>query len=298
MSVLDSALNHLQVNTGKMTPRERMIAALTHRVPDRIPGGGCGTTREMSATMQRFAAERGVDWGRFLGLIDDAIYAGLPYLGPTKEDKDLWGIQRKKQSYGSGEYDEIDVFPLADVEDLKVLADYPWPDPARHEFDALRPKILAANPQRQKAVVFGGAGNPFEIYCWMTGLEEGMINLLVNPDLVVAALDRITGFFEEKVRRTLLGCGDLVDVVFFADDLGSQTSLLMSRETYRSILQPFHRRLTACVRQHAPAALSMFHSDGAVFDIMPDVMDAGIQVLQAVQVEAEGMDPARLKQAY
>ena len=72
----------------------------------------------------------------------------------------------------------------------------------------------------------------------------------------------------------------------------------MSRETYRAVLQPFHRRLVDAVRQGAPQAYCLFHSDGAVFDVVPDLLDAGIDVLEAVQTDAAGMDPARLKRAY
>jgi uroporphyrinogen decarboxylase len=72
----------------------------------------------------------------------------------------------------------------------------------------------------------------------------------------------------------------------------------MSRETYRAVLQPFHRRLVDAVRQCAPQAFCLFHSDGAVFDIIPDLLDAGIDTLEAVQTDAAGMDPASLKRAY
>jgi len=64
------------------------------------------------------------------------------------------------------------------------------------------------------------------------------------------------------------------------------------------VLQPFHGALTACVREPAPHAACMLHSDGAVFDIVPDLIDAGVDVLEAVQTDAAGMDPERLKAAY
>lgn len=92
--------------------------------------------------------------------------------------------------------------------------------------------------------------------------------------------------------------GERVDLVFMADDLGGQNGLLMSLDTYRAVIKPFHRRLAACVKAHAPNAKCMHHSDGAVFDVLPDLIDAGVEVLEAVQTDAVGMEPERLKQTF
>ena len=72
----------------------------------------------------------------------------------------------------------------------------------------------------------------------------------------------------------------------------------MSRKTYRENLQPYHRRLFGLAKQMAPHASVMLHSDGAVFDILPDLIEIGLEVLEAVQVDAGGMDPQRLKDTY
>lgn len=209
----------------------------------------------------------------------------------------IWGIRVKPVEYGGGAYEEFTGFPLAGLEDTRALDKHPWPDPAWYDYDDLRAQISQANPGRKRAVHISG-GNPFELYSWMTGLEEAMVNLKCNTDLVKAALERITTFLEERTRRILESAGDRIDIVFLADDLGGQAGLLLSRQTYREALQPFHRRLTDCVRRHAPHARCMFHTDGAVFDIIPDLLDAGVDVLEAVQTDAAGMDPVRLKQAY
>ena len=285
-----------------MIPRERVVTALDHCRPDRVPfSWGFGPTAEMTRKLETYFQECGADWRKVRNVTEDKIGAGAAFIGPMPANGNtysgIWGIQTKSQNYGAGEYDEFTGFPLAGADDPAKLHDYPWPKPEWYDYDKVRGQIETANPGRRKAVCVGG-GNPFEIYCWMTGLEESLVNLLTNPEVVTTALDYITGFFEERLRRTLKQCGDLVDLIFFADDLGGQNGLLISRETYRSVLQPFHRRLTACARELAPQAACMLHSDGAVFDILPDLMDAGIQVLEAVQVDAQGMDPERLKSAY
>ncbi len=101
-----------------------------------------------------------------------------------------------------------------------------------------------------------------------------------------------------RMTRTLEACGDLIDLVMLADDLGGQQGLLVSRERYREQIQPFHRALADIAHRLAPHAKVMYHSDGAVFEVLPDLIDAGIEVLEAVQTDAAGMDPVALKQTY
>jgi uroporphyrinogen decarboxylase len=132
----------------------------------------------------------------------------------------------------------------------------------------------------------------------MTGLEETMVNLLAQPDVVRAALTHITDFFAETMRRALGQIGSELDLVYFADDLGGQRSLLFSPETYRTVLKPFHRRLFQQAKALAPGARVMYHSDGAVFDILDDLIEAGIDVLEAVQIDAAGMEPTRLTRDF
>jgi len=291
-------------DTKSVTPRERIRTALAHRQPDRVPFClGFGPTPEMTAILVAYARDKGFDWNRLAQAVTDKIIAQTRYVGPLPPLADLnltteiWGIKTRTANYGGGVYDEFTDFPLAGVEDIAMLDNYPWPDPTHFDYSSLRSDILQANPEGRQAVqIFGG--NPFETYSWMTGIEETFLNLAAEPDLVRAALSHITAFLETKLDAVLNHCGDLIDIVFFGDDLGGQTGLLMSTQTYRDVIQPFHRRLIEKARQRAPHAQCMFHTDGAVFHIIPDLIEAGIDILEAIQTDAEGMDPARLKEAY
>lgn len=288
------------MQTGpSMTPRERVLTALAHRTPDRVPfSWGFGPTPEMNAVLTRFFAERGKDWEKLRAATDDKRRLEAPYVGrKLPEQTDIWGIRRKPVSYGIGIYHEFERFPLAGMQNVEELARHSWPSPDDFDYGSLRNRAAELDPDRSRVFYFFG-GNPFEIYCWMTGLEESLVNLKANPDLVLAALDRITRFFEEKIRRTLAAAGDRMDILFIADDLGGQNGLLLARETYRELIQPFHRRLARLGKEMAPHLKVMFHTDGAVFDIIPDLMDAGVEILEAVQTDAQGMSPEALKSAY
>jgi len=260
-----------------------------------------GLTQEMWMALEEYLAKRELSWRKLRSITEDVRTVRPMYIGPELPPRiDIWGIERKRQSYGQGDYHEIATYPLAGVMTPAELESYPWPDPGVYDYDNLREQLISADPEGFKArrLFIDTCGNLFEIYCWMTGLQNAMVNVLLKPDLVHVALEKITGFFEEKLRRTLACCADLIDICYFADDLGTQRNLLISRKTYREILQPYHRRLFSLVKQLAPHASVMLHSDGAVFDILPDLIDAGLDILEAVQVDADGMDPQRLKDSY
>ncbi len=282
-------------------PRSRVRTALAHRMPARVPfSWNFGPTPEMAGVLTAYLADRGQDWPTLRDTVDDVRQIGPEPLYVLPPDTDIWGIVRRSQSYGAGSYDEISHTPLSGVADPAELDEYPWPDHNLYDYAHFREQELRLDPDstRARKLSISTCGNPFEIYCWMTGLEEALINVLIHPEVVRAALGRITDFFAAKMSRALEVAGDLVDILYFADDLGGQRGLLMSKKAYCEVLRPYHARLFRLAKVLAPQAAVMFHSDGAVFDILPELMDAGVDVLEAVQTDADGMDAQRLKDAF
>ena len=286
-----------------MTPRQRVRAAFAREPVDATPfSWGFGPTPEESDYLRGALRLRGIDWERFRAAADDVVqlnprYAGPPLAEGQPEYMAIWGIRTRRADYGGGAYDEIAESPLAGVADPAELDDVPWPSTDWYDYDSLVEQLEEKDRDGLKAVRVKG-GHLLEIYTWMTGMEETMINLALNPALVRAGLRKVTDFYKANLQRVAEVLGDRLDIIFFADDLGGQEGLLISREMYRDILQPVHRDISAFARQVAPRANQLFHSDGAVFPILADVIDAGFDGLDAVQVDAAGMDPERLKQTY
>jgi uroporphyrinogen decarboxylase len=98
-------------------------------------------------------------------------------------------------------------------------------------------------------------------------------------------------------ERALRDVGDLVDVVVEADDLGGQQSLLLSPKTYRRLIKPRHQRLFGFIKKQAPVKV-FYHSCGAIRPLIGDLIEAGIDILNPVQVSAAGMDPRELKREF
>ncbi len=287
------------METIAATARQRVRTALAHRQPDRVPFSWqfCATP-EMGRCLERELAARGLSWPALRQATEDILCLNPSFCGPQELADgpwDIWGIGWKDVTYGHGSYREVDTYPLAGVDSVAALDDYPWPDPSWYDYAGLTRKMAELAPD--KAVKFLGF-NPFETLCWMTGLEETLCNCAAQPELVVRGLEHIVGFYEQRLIRSLAVAGERAEIIFFYDDLGSQSGPLLSPAMYRELLKPFHRRLFAKAHDLAPAAKIMMHSDGSVFALLDDLLDAGIEVLEAVQIECADMAPRQLKDTF
>lgn len=293
------------------TPRDRVLTALRHEQPPRVPfSWGFGPTPEMTTRLTDELGERGIDWPALRRATADVVLLQPAHRGGEFSERDanvarapgakrdLWGVGRKTVSYGGGSYEEIDHYPLAGTTDPAALDDYPWPDPDAYDYAGFAAAARELRRQDQPRALRVLAGNPFEIYCWMTGLEESLMNVLVAPDVVRRGLEHVTRFWEGRLERIVAAAGDLVDMWFFADDLGGQQGLLLSRQAYDDVLRPFHVRLFSLAKRLTPHAAVMMHSDGSVFDLLDDLLAAGLEMLEAVQTDCAKMEPERLKGAF
>jgi uroporphyrinogen decarboxylase len=139
-------------------------------------------------------------------------------------------------------------------------------------------------------------GNIFETSWYMRGFERMLMDLVVNPELADAILGRVTDFFVEHFRRILERARGRVDLVFTADDIGGQEGLLMSPATWEERIKPFHARLNRVIHEFGTRVI--YHTDGSVMPAVPGLIDMGIDVLQALQFDAKGMDPLELKEKF
>jgi len=278
------------------TPRERVLRALSHQEPDRVPFAfGFGPTAEARATIDTYLEPMGTDYAALAKATEDLRRVSAPYVGPTLPERtSYWGIRYKAVAHEGGEYNEFEFYPLAGVETIAQMDAHPWPKPEWFDYSDLRETLGRVGEDGRYAIRYGSS-NPFEIFCWMMGLEEAMMKLVLQPELVARGLEHITTFFCEFQRRGLEAADGGIDLCFTADDLGGQHGLLLSRDMYRDVIQPFHVKLHATIHEYG--ARSLYHSDGSVIEILPDLIDAGVDVLEAVQVDAAGMDPEALKAA-
>jgi uroporphyrinogen decarboxylase len=309
-----------------MNSRERVQRTLDHKQPDRVPFdlGGTGLTTihvdayrrlrrhlglpgtevqilaqaEQLAVVDEDLAER---LGADVRLIRPGPASGFSYRfrdeGEYEAYTDEWGIGWRKPKQGGFYYDMYQ-HPLSGAGSLREMQAHRFPDP--HDpgrFATLRSQAEAAAAKGKAVVLAGPCAGVVEVYAWMRGYEGFYVDLAANKSLVASMVDRLVEFkcaFWERALRELDG---LVDVVVEADDLAGQQSLLLSPKTYRELILPRHRRLFQFIKAQAPVKV-FFHSCGAVRPLIPDLLNAGIDILNPVQISAVGMDLMELKQEF
>jgi uroporphyrinogen decarboxylase len=138
--------------------------------------------------------------------------------------------------------------------------------------------------------------NLFETAWYMRGFEQIFLDFSLNPELVLHMMERVTRFYIDHFQRMLEVAAGRVDLAFTADDIGGQAGLLMSLKSWETFIKPFHTRLNRAIHEFGVKVI--YHSDGAVMNAIPGLLEMGIDVLQALQFSAKGMDPQVLKDRY
>ncbi len=310
-----------------VTPRERVRAALSHAVPDRVPVdvGGTLATSITSAAYGPLRAHLGLP-AEELVIFEQTQQ--LPYLGedllvrlgvdtrvvalpreraltPELIDDgeywawiDPWGARLRMPKRGGLYYDWTG-HPIPDVTD-KAVAAYRWPAfETDDELAAIRAEAVRLRTDTDYALV--GSANLgsgiFEQGCLLAGMETFMMAMVADRPVAERLLDGITDFLIEEASRYLAQMGPYLDAYIYGDDVATQGGWMISPDTYTQLIKPRQRRLFDAIHARTDAKL-IYHGCGAVFDLIPHLIDIGVDVLNPVQVSAKGMDSARLKSAY
>jgi uroporphyrinogen decarboxylase len=142
---------------------------------------------------------------------------------------------------------------------------------------------------------FGGSF--FEWFQVMRGYSQSMMDLAINRELAEYILDHFLEVHLENIKRYLDAVKGYIQVIYVADDLGTQTGLWMSRDMYRDIFKPRHMKLYRYIKDHSDCFIFM-HSCGAISEMIPDLIDVGVDIISPVQTSAAGMDPRKLKREF
>ena len=303
-----------------MTHRERVLAALARRAPDRVPldlGGTLASTMTEPAH-ERLRAHLGTGAGRPAAVFsrrastvipDEAILERFqvdcrPVVLGAPEDRaatagsliDEWGIRWWRPE--GGHYIPKDG-PLQRLEDPApaCLEHYTWPDPANPARNrGLREWAAALHEGGDTAVVLNLGVGPVHQGQYLRGYAEWLADLLERPAFAEALLDLTADFWIQAAVRALEETAPFVDLVCFGDDIGTQRAPLMRPALYRQLVKPRHRRMMEAVKRFAKPVV--FHTCGAVYPLIPDLIEIGIDALNPVQVSAAGMDAGRLKREF
>ncbi|MCL4694168.1 MAG: uroporphyrinogen-III decarboxylase-like protein [Candidatus Hydrogenedentes bacterium] len=275
-----------------MTPRERWLAVLNREEPDRVPMDIWATDEAWDRLCAHVGCDR-EDVCRTLH-IDLPVTLQPRYVGPPlRADEDMWGVRYRDVAYGSGVYRECATHPLAAFNSIEEIdAGYMWPSADWFDFSEL-PAVVEANRDRP---IRGGGSEPFLDYKNLRGEAQAFMDLLLHPEIVHHCLNKMFGFAYEVTRRIFETVPGAVMITYVAEDLGGQDNLMYSPEQIREFFLPGMKRMMDLTKQHG--SYVFHHTDGAVREILPDLIDAGIEVLNPIQWRCRGMDREDLKRDF
>jgi uroporphyrinogen decarboxylase len=342
-----------------MTSRERILIALEHREPDRVPvdlgatpssgisaiaygnlkrhlGLTGGQTRVYDVVQQLAEPEDEIldrfhidalDVGRAFNTRPEdwypvTLFDGSPafyprWFQPQRTPDGGWralapdGVELAVQLKNMNFFDQtcfpwLDDYP-ADLSGLPAamrrvhwaaLAHSPWDHAAEENFwEDLRTKTRALRQRSDRALMIVVGCNLFEWGTFLRRIDGFLMDLLAEPAQVECLLDALLAIHLRTLERVCAAVGDLVDLCRFGDDLGTDTGPFMSPDLYRRYFKPRHAQLCAYVHRHSQMR-TFLHSCGSIHALLPDLIEAGFEVINPVQTACRDMDAARLKREF
>ncbi len=302
-----------------LTPRQRVLCALSHEEPDRVPimFGGSGATSMLAPAYDRLKAYLGVHGETRVSsrifqytLLDEAVMARFgsdfrPLVpGPSvstlaselPDDAliDEWGTTWQRRP--GVQYYEMVRWPLR-YNKTRDLSSYPWPDLAHpSRFEGMRAKAKAIQEAGYATIVLAGLAS-YEICHQLMGLEAWLMAMASEPDWAQALMRQVTDRACAMATQLMEAAGEYIDVVVMADDLGSQNGPIMSPKMYRTLVKPYQAEIIAAIKRRHPAKV-FYHSCGSIYPLINDLIEIGVDLLNPVQVSARNMDTARLKRDF
>ncbi len=279
-----------------MNSRERVLAAIERKPVDRVPTDMWATKELENKLLGHFGADANVqDILHVDGFSSvEPSYVGPPLPAvPEGEDIDFWGVRRRRVEYATGAYSEIYHSPLQEAKTIEDLERYNWPTADWFDCSNMR---AAAQEARKEKVLMCGYMAPFYAHNYLRGLEQSLIDPLLDSELTHHFLDRLCDFIYEHHRRMFEACEGLIDVAQVTDDYGSQTGPLISLHVFREFYKPHLQRF---IRLCKDFGIKVFHhDDGSMRAFLPDLVEMGIDILNPIQWICPGMDMVELKSEF
>ena len=309
-----------------MEPRDRVLTALDHREADRVPRDLAGT-RYSSIHAEAYARLRPalglpeaeitiVDTTQGLAHVHDDVLgrfgadvALVPSGSPSGYRREVvsdgeyerfvdeWGVVRARPI--GGLYYESSTAPLKGVISAADVTAFAWPDPQDPgRFAGMAERARHIREVEHRAVFVGSlCAGVTEMHFRLRGYEDGYMDLAADPALARQIMEKVTELKLAYWEQVLDEFGDLIDIAAEADDLGAQHAPLFSPKTYREIVKPLHAEIVSYIKSRSRARFFL-HSCGAIRDLIPDLIEIGVDCLNPVQVSATGMDTATLKAEF
>ncbi len=302
-----------------MNSRERVLMALEHKEPDRIPLdlGSCfvsgiakdaylnlmnhlgkdagevefyDTVQQLVVVDEEILRRFGVD---VRGLIPNVVRKNPQNLKESDGSisfTDEWGVTWKKPE--SSLYFNLVESPLSGSITEEDIDNFPWPDPTDPQlFDGLAEKAKEYHDNGYAVILESICAGIFEMSCRSRGMDYFLMDLALNPDLACRLMDKYVDIKIRFYQAASERLGKYIQFVREGDDVAGQESLLMSADMYRRFLKPRHEKIFKVQKEVFPQPFYIFfHSDGQIYELLPDFIETGIDILNPVQITGKNLD--------
>ena len=208
---------------------------------------------------------------------------------------DIWGIHGQIEHSMFGSYEGFASWPLNEAESVDDLKSHPWPSADWWDFSSL-PDILDRMDRDGDWHIRFRLGSFFELAWQLRGLAEMMMDFVENPAIPEYLMDRLLEVHLENLRTVLELAGDRLDMIYTYDDVATKDSLFISPKMWRKYVKPRHQKIIDLAHSYDKPV--MYHCDGSVYRLIPDLIDMGIDLLNPIQPDAKDMDSTRLKEEF
>ncbi|MFC1453769.1 uroporphyrinogen decarboxylase family protein [Verrucomicrobiota bacterium] len=285
-----------------MTSKERVLKALAHQEPDRVPinyGANAGIDRRLK---EHFSLKPDDLEGLLRALSVDFRHVAAPYIGP-KLHADIpergvlvndWGIHRRWVEHETGGYWDYCDFPLREA-DEETINNWPMPSPDDFDYDNVRKQCLKSG---SFCVATGGAGLADIINStgMIRSMEQVLVDLALDDPAGLRYIDRRSDIMYDITARTLEAAKGGIDLLKMGEDLGTQIGPMISLDLYRKHIRPRHQRFIDLAKSFdLPVAI---HSCGSSSWAYEDFIEMGINAVETLQPEAKNMAPEYLKKTF
>jgi len=296
-----------------MTHRERFVAAVTRRPADRAPFDLCGSpqtavdyrvTRDSLAALLGISGEKcghfNVDERILEALdIDTRLVGGMPtpVTSHRREENgisyDNWGIGRRmvggrmeicRNPLRGARMDEIMAYEFPNPANMDMRLVRQWADQAAHLHTHTDYAVIAEHP------VLG----VFELGCWMFGFDDYLYRLAGEPEAVHVFSGRVLAYQKAIIGKYYGALGRHIDCTTSGDDFGTQAGPFMSTGMFDALVKPYLKERVAYTRKYTDAFYK-HHTCGSVHNLIPSLIDCGVDILNPIQPGAYRMEPERLK---
>jgi uroporphyrinogen decarboxylase len=281
-----------------MNSKERLLTALNHEEPDRVPIDLWFTSEVEDWLSAEYGGLRGTELRVALG--HDLIMTSSPNIGASYEMPGTaeeyvceWGVRWKWiTNAAGGRYTETVGHPLADMRDL---ISFKMPDPLGPSMQPIYAEARGLVEQYgQTHAIFGSLYQTvFEAAWLLRGLERLLMDMVIHKDFAHELFERLTGY-GLVAGKEMVAQG--VDVLWLGDDFGTQRTMLISPGMWREFIKPRYARLVAAFKEQNPDLKIGYHCDGYLEPIIPELIEIGLDILNPVQPLS--MDPSELKRKY